>query len=156
MDQGAAFGDMSAEHAADQDVVIAGGDAAVDGALDGGQRAIDQGYMEFTAVPGDAGEAVLAAAGEALGNRPLIFPQNAEAKMFGGAETIDEGDGVAEADQHQRRIKRKGRERADGEAVRRAVGAGDGGDGDAGGEASAGLPEQLARNAGCRSLGTVA
>ena len=125
--------------------MIAGAEALMDGAFDGSKGAVDQRHIEFARVPAEAIEAVLAAAREALGNGLLIFRQNTDTEMPGGAEAIDDGDGVAEADEHQRRIERKRGEGAHRKAVRSARGIGYRGDGDAGGEAPAGVPEQLAR-----------
>ena len=95
-------------------------------------------------VPVEAVETVFALAGEALGEVALVFRQNVDSEVSGLAEVVDDGDRVAETDQHQRRIQGNGSEGTDGQSVGRALSVQHAGDGHAGCETPARPPELVA------------
>jgi hypothetical protein len=73
MHQRIALVDSYAQHFPEQDIVIAGGDRAAQGAFDFGQNSFEQRCAVLSPAPLHAIEAVMALAREARGDLPLIF-----------------------------------------------------------------------------------
>src|SRR5436190_17011920 len=74
------LGDAGGDHAADEDVVIAGGETLVSGALDVGDCAGEQRNAGLAGLPREGVEAVLALAREAVGQVSLVGGEDVDAE----------------------------------------------------------------------------
>ena len=121
-------------------------------AFDGGEHAGDERHAGLARIPFHAVEAVLPLAREVLGNVPLLLAQHVDAEALRRAEVAVDAGGVADGDEDQRRLERNRSERADRDAVGRALAVDYGGNRYAGCETPAGgaklvFPEACAEGA---------